>query len=110
MVVVQQWDMTVDRDDVTGTVEEMVDMDETEGVVEAVQEVEQEVEQTCKFEVDVRLFDIVLVRDGCRGVKVGVRSEGWLVEVNMVEGGVWSIWGDTAFNKSLEGVVSRGLM
>ena len=102
-------DMTIDRDDVTKTVEEMVDEDETGGAVEAMQEVEQEVEQMGRFEVDTRLTGRVVVRDGCRGVKTGVRSEGWLLEVEMVEMGVWSVGVDSAFNKSSDGVVGRGL-
>ena len=102
-------DITVDRDDVTGTVEEMIDVDETGGAVEAMQEVEQDVEQTGGFEVDARLIGRVVVRNGCRGVKTGVRSEGWLLEVEMVEVGVWSVGVDNAFNKSSEVVVGRGL-
>ena len=59
-------DMTVDRDDVTGTVEEMVDVDETGGAVEAMQEVEQEVEQTGRFEVHARHIGRIVVSDGCK--------------------------------------------
>ena len=84
-------------------------MDETGGAVEAMQEVEQEVEQTGRFEVDARLIGRVVVRDGCKRVKTGVRSEGWLLEVEMVEMGVWSVGVDGAFHKSSNGVVGRGL-
>ena len=40
---------------------------------------------------------------------MGVRRAGWLLEVEMVEMGVWSVVVDSVFNKSSEGVVGRGL-